>query len=106
MSPARRERLTAGGPGRCMAPTTDGGIYCRVRRGNEECPSACCCDRRDQHATAYWLHEVQQVMGKEIQTFLDYPPMQKGASFNLDAIKAEMGKKMEEAALAAKGIGN
>ena len=49
---------------------------------------------------------VQQELGKEIQTFLDYPPMQKGASFNLDAIKAEMGKKMEEAALAAKGIGN
>ena len=36
-------------------------------------------------------------MGKEIQTFLDYPPMQRGASFNLDAIKAEMGKRMEEA---------
>jgi hypothetical protein len=31
---------------------------------------------------------VQQVMGKEIQTFLDYPPMQRGASFNLDAIIA------------------
>ncbi len=46
---------------------------------------------------------VQQVIGKEIQTFLDYPPMQRGASFNLDAIKAEMGKKMEEAQKAAKG---
>ncbi len=46
---------------------------------------------------------VQQELGKEIQTFLDYPPMQRGASFNLDAIKAEMGKKMEEAAAAAKG---
>ena len=37
---------------------------------------------------------VQQVMGKEIQTFLDYPPMQRGASFNLDAMKAEMAKRM------------
>ena len=46
---------------------------------------------------------VQQIMGKEIQTFLDYPPMQRGASFNLDAIKAEMGKRMEEAEKAAKG---
>jgi arylsulfatase A-like enzyme len=46
---------------------------------------------------------VQQVMGKEIQTFLDYPPMQRGASFNLDAIKAEMGKRMEEAEKASKG---
>jgi arylsulfatase len=49
---------------------------------------------------------VQQVMGKEIQTFLDYPPMQRGASFNLDALKAEMAKRMAEAEQAAKGTGN
>jgi arylsulfatase len=46
---------------------------------------------------------VQQVMGKELQTFLDYPPMQRGASFNLDAVKAEMQKKMAEAEAASKG---
>jgi arylsulfatase len=46
---------------------------------------------------------VQQVMGKEIQTFLDYPPMQRGASFNLDALKAEMAKRMEQAEAASKG---
>ena len=46
---------------------------------------------------------VQQMMGKEIQTFLDYPPMQRGASFNLDAVKAEMEKKMAEAERASKG---
>ena len=44
-------------------------------------------------------------MGKELQTFLEYPPMQKGASFNLDAVKAEMAKKMEQAQAAAKGTG-
>ena len=49
---------------------------------------------------------VQQVMGKEIQTFLDFPPMQRGASFNLDAIKAEMAKRMAEAEKAAKGTGD
>jgi arylsulfatase A-like enzyme len=49
---------------------------------------------------------VQQIMAKEIQTFLDYPPMQRGASFNLDAIKAEMGKRMAEAEAAAKGPSN
>ena len=49
---------------------------------------------------------VQQVMGKEIQTFLEYPPMQRGASFNLDAIKAELGKRMAEAEAAAKGPSN
>src|SRR5207247_8988948 len=48
---------------------------------------------------------VQQVMGKELQTFLEYPPMQKGASFNLDAVKAEMAKKMAQAEAAAKGTG-
>jgi arylsulfatase A-like enzyme len=46
---------------------------------------------------------VQQVMGKEIQTFLQFPPMQKGASFNLDALKAEMAEKMQEAEKASKG---
>ena len=45
---------------------------------------------------------VQQLMAKEIQTFLDFPPMQRGASFNLDAIKAEIQKKMAEAEAAAK----
>jgi arylsulfatase len=40
---------------------------------------------------------VQQVLGKEAQTFLNYPPMQGGASFNLDALKAELQKRMEEA---------
>jgi hypothetical protein len=49
---------------------------------------------------------VQQIMGKEIQTFLDYPPMQRGASFNLDAVKAEMGKRMEQAEAASKGPSN
>jgi arylsulfatase A-like enzyme len=48
---------------------------------------------------------VQQVVGKELQTFLDYPPMQRGASFNLDALKAEMAKRMEQAESASKGPG-
>jgi arylsulfatase A-like enzyme len=48
---------------------------------------------------------VQQLVAKEIQTFIDFPPMQRGASFNLDAVKAEMGKRMEEAEKASKGPG-
>ena len=40
---------------------------------------------------------VQQQLGKEAQTFLDYPPMQAGASFDLTALKAELAKKMQEA---------
>jgi arylsulfatase A-like enzyme len=46
---------------------------------------------------------VQQKIGEAIQTFIDYPPMQRGASFNLEAVKAEMQKKMEEAERASKG---
>jgi len=49
---------------------------------------------------------VQQTVGKELQTFLDYPPMQRGASFNLEAVKAEMGKRMAEAEAASHGPGN
>jgi len=46
---------------------------------------------------------VQQEMAKELQTFLDYPPMQRGASFNLDALKAEMAERMKQAEAASKG---
>jgi arylsulfatase A-like enzyme len=60
----------------------------------------------------YYMYEfwrfvfVQQVVGKELQTFLEFPPMQKGASFNLDAIKAEMATKMKEAEQASHGTSN
>jgi arylsulfatase A-like enzyme len=37
---------------------------------------------------------VQQVVGKLAQTAIDFPPMQAGASFNLDAIKAQIQKAM------------
>ena len=49
---------------------------------------------------------VQQLIAKEIQTFIEYPPMQRGASFNLDAVKAELAKKMAAAEAASKGTGN
>jgi hypothetical protein len=37
---------------------------------------------------------VQQEIAKAAQTFLEYPPMQKGASFNMSALKEELDKKM------------
>jgi arylsulfatase A-like enzyme len=46
---------------------------------------------------------VQQVVGKELQTFIEFPPMQRGATFNLDAIKAEMAQKIEQAKAASSG---
>jgi len=38
---------------------------------------------------------VKQEIGRYAQSFIDYPPMQKGASFNLEALKTELEKKME-----------
>ena len=35
---------------------------------------------------------VQQEVGKAAQTFIDFPPMQKGASFNMEAVKAQIEK--------------
>jgi arylsulfatase len=37
---------------------------------------------------------VQQVVGKLAMTALDFPPMQKGASFNLSQLKAELDAKI------------
>jgi arylsulfatase A-like enzyme len=35
---------------------------------------------------------VQQEVGKAAQSFIDFPPMQKGASFNMEAVKAQIEK--------------
>jgi arylsulfatase len=37
---------------------------------------------------------VQQEVAKAAQTFIEFPPMQKGASFNLQQLKEEMEKKV------------
>ena len=37
---------------------------------------------------------VQQEVAKAAQTFIEFPPMQKGASFNLEAVKAELAAKV------------
>jgi arylsulfatase len=58
------------------------------------------------YAMDFYIHEfwrfvfVQQKVGEYAQTFLDYPPMQKVASFNLDALKAQLEARM--AAMKAK----
>jgi arylsulfatase A-like enzyme len=44
----------------------------------------------------FYMHEfwrfvfLQQTVGEYAQTFIDFPPMQRGASFNLEAVKAEI----------------
>ena len=44
---------------------------------------------------------AQKEIAKAAQTLLEFPPMQRGASFNLEALKAELEKKMEAAKGAA-----
>ena len=51
----------------------------------------------DWYAYQFWRYVfVQREVGKLAQTFLDYPPMQAGASFNLSELKAELEEKMKE----------
>jgi hypothetical protein len=46
---------------------------------------------------------VQKEVSKAAMTLIDYPPMQKGASFNLEALKAELASKAAQASSAAAG---
>ena len=46
-------------------------------------------------AYAFWRFVlVQEVVGKAAQSAIDFPPMQKGASFNLEAVKQHIEKAM------------
>jgi arylsulfatase len=50
----------------------------------------------DWFAFQFWRFVfVQQEIAKAAQTFVEFPPMQKGASFSLEALKGELQKKME-----------
>jgi arylsulfatase len=48
----------------------------------------------------FFIHEfwrfvfLQQKVGEYALTFIDFPPMQRGASFNLEAVKAEIAAKV------------
>jgi arylsulfatase len=42
-------------------------------------------------AYEFWRFvDAQQVVGKLAQTAIEFPPMQAGASFNLEAVKAQI----------------
>ena len=49
----------------------------------------------------FYVHEfwrfvlVQQMIASVGETFIDFPPMQKGASFNMEAVKAQIQKAVE-----------
>ena len=49
----------------------------------------------DWWGTEFWRFVfVQREVAKAAQTFLEFPPMQKGASFNLQQLKEELDRKM------------
>jgi arylsulfatase len=51
------------------------------------------------YAYEFWRFVfVKDKIAQAAQTLLDFPPMQKGASFNLEALKQELEKKMESRA--------
>jgi arylsulfatase len=48
---------------------------------------------KDWWAFEFWRYvEVQEEVAKLAETAIDFPPMQKGASFNLSEIKAKIEK--------------
>jgi arylsulfatase len=50
---------------------------------------------KDWWAFEFWRFVfVSQEVGKYAQTFIEFPPMQAGASFNLSALKAEVDNKI------------
>ena len=47
------------------------------------------------YATEFWRYVfVQKVVGKTAESFIAFPPMQKGASFNMEAVKESIMKRM------------
>ena len=53
-----------------------------------------------EYAGQFFIHEfwrfvfLQQEVGEYAQTFVDFPPMQRGASFNLEELKAEIAARI------------
>jgi arylsulfatase len=51
----------------------------------------------DWFAFEFWRFVfVQQEVAKAAETFLEFPPMQKGASFNMEALKQMLMEKMNK----------
>jgi arylsulfatase len=51
------------------------------------------------YAYEFWRYVfVQRELGKAAQSFIEYPPMQKGASFNMEAVKQQVMEKINAGA--------
>jgi arylsulfatase A-like enzyme len=58
-------------------------------------------ERADDNSNTYWdwifdhaflIYEMQAVVGAQLENFAKYPPRQKAASFNLDAVMTHLGE--------------
>jgi arylsulfatase len=50
----------------------------------------------DFYAREFWRFvQVQQTVGAAAQSFIDYPPMQQSASFNLEDVKRKVEEMMK-----------
>ncbi|MGZ8747617.1 MAG: arylsulfatase, partial [Mycobacterium sp.] len=56
-------------------------------------------ERADENSNTYWdwmishlwvIYKMQDIVGQQIQDFVKYPPRQKAASFNLDAVLRQL----------------
>ena len=56
-------------------------------------------ERADENSNTYWdwvldhvflLYPAQNIVAQQIQSFLEFPPRQKPASFNLDSVLSKM----------------
>jgi arylsulfatase len=54
------------------------------------------------YAMDFFVHEfwrfvyLRKEVAEYAQTFIDYPPMQRGASFNLEAVKAQIQEQIQQ----------
>jgi hypothetical protein len=57
------------------------------KQRSDQTPNRPCCG---QPAQAYLLYGMQALVAQQIQAFMQFPPRQKPAAFNLDAVLAQV----------------
>jgi hypothetical protein len=83
-------RLPGSDPGACQSPGT---VHERTGLPNGAQGSL---SFYNWFVYEFWRFQfVQQEVGKLAQTAIEFPPMQKGASFNLEAVKEQIEKAMQ-----------
>ena len=94
--PAPRLARHQGSSRRCRFSSTSAWTPSSARAGRKTGLSVGSQEYFDWFKYEFWRFVlVQQEVGKLAITAIEYPPMQKGASFNLDAVKAKIAEAMK-----------